>query len=436
MVRIKKNIRIVIGALFVAVIFSSCCCPFGESKKNAITNSSDVSQLQKGNWDASVYNALNNLIVEDGVKSANYNPEKKPYAVFDWDNTSIINDIGEGVMLYQAEHLKYKMTPEKMNTVIRENIPSDNFSKEFNNKEGKPVNIDLIAPDIVSDYSYLYNNYKGLNGTQTLSEIKKSLQYQDFVVKLRYLYEAIGGTFSPDISYPWVIYLFTGMNDKDVHNITEESIDYWLKQPMGKETYQSPEKLPGKAGIVSVTCYNGVRTVKEMQNLYNALMNNGFDVYVCSASFVDIIRTFATTPKYNYNVPKDHIIAMELERDKNGVIINKFREGYDQTQNKGKTKNINRFLVSEYGYGPVLVAGDSDGDYPMMIDFEETKVGLIINRCKDGGIGDLSLKAIHSKAQKLPNAKYVLQGRDENKGVFIPSSKTVLVGTEKAKLNK
>ena len=84
------------------------------------------------------------------------------------------------------------MTPEELDKAIRTNIPEDNFKEDHNNKEGNPVNIDNIAKDIVSDYTVLYNEYKGFKGTKSFDEVKQLDEYKDFSAKLRYLYEAIG----------------------------------------------------------------------------------------------------------------------------------------------------------------------------------------------------------------------------------------------------
>ena len=108
-----------------------------------------------------------------------------------------------------------------------------------------------------------------------------------------------------------------------------------------------------------------------------------------------------------------------------------FRKDYFQTQGRGKTAAITRFLAGEngrYGYGPVLIAGDSEGDQDMLADFEDLKAGLIFNRLKgkEKLLGKLSENAVDSYQHN--NATYLLQGRDENQGVLIPSQGTVLFG--------
>lgn len=79
-------------------------------------------------------------------------------------------------------------------------------------------------------------------------------------------------------------------------------------------------------------------------------------------------------------------------------------------------------------------AGDSEGDQNMMQDFADTKQVLIINRLRGNDIGNLSKIAAqtHGKA----NAKYLLQGRDDNKGTLVPSQMHYKLGTTEGKVLK
>lgn len=277
-------------ALACIMSFSLAACgnsakteqPKNETKveQSSTENKSEV-KLEKGNWAPENYAALTALIEKHGKNSKDYNANKKPYAVFDWYNTSIVNDVEEALLAYQLENLEFKMTPEEFAKTIRINIPKDNFVADCNNVDGKPVNIESVGADIDSSYKFLYENYKGFKGTKSLDEIKATPQYKDFIAKTRYLYNSIGESFSSDVSYPWVTYLFAGMTEKEVADLTEKSNEYWLKHELGEETWTSPKELAGKAGVVSVKFHTGLRTLKEQQNLYKTLMANGIDVYIC-----------------------------------------------------------------------------------------------------------------------------------------------------------
>jgi phosphoserine phosphatase len=313
------------------------------------------------------------------------------------------------------------------------NIPAKDFTDGFRNAAKQPINIDRIATDIKNSYTWLYRNYVGFTGDKPLDEIKKAPQYKDFIAKLRFLYEAIGDTFDHATSYPWVTYLFAGMTESQVRALAAETMLWQQGQPVESVKWQSPAELPGAAGVVSVSWKNGLRVVPEMQDLYTKFRGAGFDVYVCSASYVDVIKEVSSNPAFGYNNPADRVLAMELERDANGVIQSEFRKGYAQTQGPGKTEMIKRFLVSRYGYGPLFVAGDSEGDQNMMQDFAETKLVLIVNRLRKAttDVGKFSKVAVET--YKKPGAKFLLQGRDDNKGIFVPSQLHYKLGAKEGR---
>lgn len=390
--------------------------------------------LDPGKWAPATHKRLQHLIDENGIKSPNYDPLKKPYAVFDWDQTSIFNDTAEELFRYQINNLLFKMTPQEFAIAIRKDIPSDNFHEDYNNLDGEPVNIDKLGADLDARYNYLYDNYVGFNGDKSLEEIRKTEEFIDFRGKLAYLYEAIGGTFSANVSYPWVLYMFTGMTSQEVWAIAEQSNDVALGEKLELYTLTSSEALPGEAGVVTGQYKRGLRIAPEMSNLMNVLRANGIDVYICTASLDDVVRVFANNPKYGYNVPMENVIGMRLEKNQDGTYKTEYKNDYPQTQQEGKTVAIKQELVSKYGYGPIFIASDSQGDYYMATDFEETQLVLIINRVRSlsDKITLLAQKAIETMGE--PNAQYVLQGRNENVGQFLPQEATIRYGKTAAEL--
>ncbi|MDH6365274.1 phosphoserine phosphatase [Enterococcus sp. PF1-24] len=392
------------------------------------TATEEITILSKGNFYEPNYQALNQLILDNGDKSSDYDEKNKPYAVFDWDNTTIINDIGEAVFTYQIANLRFKMTPDELYNALKMNIPTDDFSEDWQNSAGESLNIDKMAEDIKASYTVIYDAYTEFAGEQSLEEVKKTEEYLDFAAKLRYLYEAIGDSFSSDISYPWVTYLFTGMTSEEVQSLSKEVIDQASTQELRKVTWKSSTSLETKAGQIEISFKEGIRLVPEMQDLYQKLQENGIEVYVCSASYIDVIIPFATDESYGYGVPEEHVYAMQLQKADN-VIQSQLNEEFFQTQGEGKTQTIKKFIAPNHGdAGPILVAGDSNGDVAMLSDFPEMKVGLIFNRGKDGGIGELCQTA--AKTEGTAEQRYYLQGRDENLGTLIPETETMLLGAD------
>lgn len=420
-------------AALALLLFIGGCASQQKQDTAAAPQNPLTKELIVGNWDKFNRAQLNKMMAEYGIGSANYTPNKKPYVVFDWDNTCVFLDIQEAALIYQIENLVFGMTPAQFNTAIRMGLSEENFGKDYNNATGEFVNINKLAPDLVDSYTWLYKNYKGMKGKKSLEEVKKNPHYMNFATKLRYLYEAIGDTFDHSVSYPWVTYLSTGLTEKQVRDFTAKTTEWQKTQPIAKVTWTSPASLPGKAGVVSITWNNGMRLLPEMQDLYHKLRANGIDIYVCSASFIDVVKEISSNPKFGYNHNDNMVYAMELERDAKGRIMTQFKKGYDQTQGPGKTKTIERFLVSKYGYGPIMIAGDSEGDQNMMADFDSIKVVLIINRLRKPStiIGGFSKIAVDTYGQT--DAKYLLQGRDDNKGVLVPSQKAFSFGSTTAK---
>ncbi|MDR0486443.1 MAG: haloacid dehalogenase-like hydrolase, partial [Elusimicrobiota bacterium] len=391
----------------------------------------DAKTLDAGKWDKNTRAQLQKLIDTVGNKSKDYNADKKPYAVFDWDQTCIFNDTEEALFRYMIANILFKATPKEFAKAIYNGVPKDNFGDDFKNKDGNPINIKLIGADLEADYAFIYDNYIK-EQKMSLADIQKTDQFKDWQAKLAFLYEAIGDKFSADISYPWVLYLFVGMTVDEVKAVSEQSDDFNLKEKIGTYVLESPASLPGKAGVVSYKYKSGLRIQPEMVNLMAVLRANGIDVYVCSASLDNVVRVFAGT-KYGYNVPEENVIGMKIKLDKKGKYLPEYdySNKYPQTQRAGKVTAINQVLVKKYGYGPVFVAGDSSGDFNMISEFPDTKLGLIINRLYDNSFGKLGLIAWEDLQKKNPTPRYVLQGRDENAGAFRPSISTIKMGQTK-----
>lgn len=406
----------------------------GLEGKNYQSDRHSQQNLDKGKWASNTYKAVQQLIDKHGINSASYDHKKKPYAIFDWDNTSIMNDTEEALFIYQIDHLAFKMTPEVFSQVIKTNVPEGPFAEDYKNDAGQLVTLEAISKDLSRDYEYLYNHYKGLKGNLSLEEIRETDQFKDFKAKLFFLYEAIGDTHGTDIGYPWVLYMFSNMTVEEVQELAEKSNDHGLGDNISKVTLSSPKSLAGEAGMVSVSYTSGLRLTPEISNLMNTLRNNGIDVYVVSASMEEVVEVFATYPKYGYNLSKEDVIGMRLEK-MDGKIQPVYQKNWPFTVKKGKTEIIQQEIASKRGYGPIFIAGDSNGDYDMMVDFYDMELGLVVNRVSGGNIGKLA--AIASSELEKENPKYVLQGRDEHTGQWIPSESTLKLGkAEKALIMK
>lgn len=387
--------------------------------------------LDPARWSPLNARRLQLVLDQHGVKSKQYNAKQRPYAVFDWDNTCIMNDCEEALLMYQINHLQYKLTPDEFVAVMWKDVPRGQFIKDYSTVDGKPVTMEDLAADVEADYRWLYANYKGLAGSMSLEEIQASDQFQDFRAKLYFMYDAICDSHPLEVGYKWIIYFYKNMSTAELQGMAEASNNLAIGDALRKVKYQSPKTRPGKAGVVTATHFHGIRIHEEVRALMHALRANGIDVYVSTASIDDVVRVFASHPNYGYGVPPENVIGLRLTMQ-DGKYTDSYKAGWHFNWGPGKSVGIRNELVAAKGYGPVLVAGDSDGDAWMLRDFADTSVGVIVNRMKKGEIGADSKLAAEQVGN--PQARFILQGRDEHTGLMLPDEKSLKYGKTERKL--
>ena len=387
--------------------------------------------VDPGRWSPLNVARLQSVIDQHGVKSERYDSARRPYAVFDWDNTCIMNDCEEALLMYQINHLQYKLTPDEFVKVMWKDVPKGTFMKDYTTVDGKPVTMEDLAADVESDYRWLYANYSGLGGDKSLEAIQDTDQFKDFRAKLYFMYDAICDTHPLEIGYKWIIYFYKNMTPAEMQAMAAASNDHGIGDALRKVKYESPKSLPGKAGVIATSHFHGIRIHEEIRSVMHTLRANGIDVYVSTASLDDVVRVFAGHPNYGYGVPPENVIGLRLEM-RDGKYTSDYKANWQFNYGPGKTVGIRRELEAKKGYGPLLVFGDSDGDAWMLRDFKDTAVGVIVNRMKKGEIGADSKLAAEQIGN--PNARFVLQGRDEHTGLMIPDEKSVKYGKTERKL--
>ncbi|MCM1503210.1 MAG: haloacid dehalogenase-like hydrolase [Bacteroidales bacterium] len=365
-------------------------------------------RLPKDNWEPSVYAGLDGMISRCGKYSDGYDPECRPYAVFDFDNTTVINDISMTLMIYMVENMKFAFSPDEA----------------FGAFTGGLQDIDTVmtgfacsARDFAEDLCHDYRAIRGrMDGGAAMEDVHSMPEYLDFRAKLWGLNEGIENTYDYGTWCLWMPSLLSGMTYGQIQDLTRESASYWLA--WGKiwtEKWNSPD------GIVSASVMKGLALPKESVNLYRTLADNGIDVYICSASLEAIVETMACDPAFGLGLDPEHVFGIRLaDGDMPG---GGFDKDYDQTFLGGKTKCIRRFIApSHCGRGPVLVAGDSNGDYDMLTAFPDMKVGLIINCQRSGGIAELGRIALEQGDDE--SQRYLLQGRDLSLPGYVKASES------------
>ncbi len=413
-----------------------------------VSSASDLVMLQREGWAPIVRQSINEMFVLYGKGSPNYNPSIRPYAVFDFDNTVSILDVEEQLAIYQLEHMRFAIKPDHMYTVLTSGVPDINkdLGKEFNN-----LSVASVAADAAAAYKRLYAqgfvSPAGVYG-EKMQKMQAGDDWKEFATKVRWLYDAIGDTMDVSVSYPWITYWFTGMTPQQVYGMAHEAFVQYRKASADpgfwqKRKWQSPAGYKGsKAGQVSVSYKQGITVSPEIQELFHALESNGFDAWVCSASFIDVISA-AVSPEVFGIEGVDGVLAM-TNKEQNGKYVSDYDYAFHaQTQGKGKTLSISKLIAPLYrGRGPVFVAFDSQGDFNFVSEYADTAVGLGLNRARKDDAGILAAVALYQNKKKITvakavqqgNTRYLLQGRNENGGYLWPKPEVQQLGKDKPEL--
>ena len=210
------------------------------------------------------------------------------------------------------------------------------------------------------------------------------------------------------VCYPWVAQVFAGFTLKELKGYVDELMAYGKPIPA---TYYEGDAVK-TIEISPPKLYTG------QQELYNALLENGIEVYVMSAASEELVRMVLADPKYGYNVKPQNVIGVSLLlKDRKSGSVTTARKlvaekKYDPaalmdheltpylwapaTWFEGKQAAIYTYI--DEWKKPILVAGDTPvSDGPMLFrgtDIEHGGLRVWVNR------KDKYLKQIQAMQQK------------------------------------
>ena len=342
-------------------------------------------QLEPASWDPAVRESLNELMAS----------AKGGYAVFDFDKTTIVNDISQAVWVYQIEHLCYADAPAHL---FLDGVPDPDRLLP-----GTDVSFAQTGKVLQVEYKMM-RAWKNLD--KTWAQIRDTELYLDFRARMYSLLVGLDQVFGPSVSYLWMPGLLAGFTEEQARAVVHEAIlEHQGQEKLGVQSWISPDGLWG--GPVE----RGIYLSPEMKDLYRCLTDNGVDAYICSASLELIVETLACDPQLGLGLPPERVFGLRFVPEQPLTAI--FDSTYVQPIGPGKVTCIETFIAPSYkGGGPVLVSGDSNGDVPMLTAFPDTRHGLVIDvgRKASSPIGALAEEARSTDNQ----GKYLLQP------VFVP----------------
>jgi hypothetical protein len=311
---------------------------------------------------------LNKLLTDFGVAQPTFDPSHRPIAVFDWDNTILKNDIGDATFFWMLKHDKIRQPAGKdWSTTSAALTPAArsalNTACDGLAAAGTPLPTSTNAP-CANEIVKIYDDETTAAGASAWGTVT---------------------TTKINNAYAWVAQLTQGWAPEDIRNFARAAYEENAYAPIG--TTQTVGSLTGYT--------SWVRIYDPIADLIGALRDNGFDVWITTASpqfFVDAIS------QQTVNVPPSHVLGIRSMIVSGLVTTN--LEGCGTiadaanmmiTFDEGKRCWINKVIYSEppdtqlpSNSDPTkratFVAGDSDTDIAFLKDGAALR--LVINRNK------------------------------------------------------
>lgn len=404
------------------------------------------SKLELDSWNNDVKKAVNDFLLLYGNVSDTF--DKDAYIVSDFDKTVSTFCVRDEVLYYMLENMSFVMRPVVFADIIPKNA-GDGF--------------DDIFLDIVSDYGYLFDTYGPFDasGLKESSDyvIKDDPYWQDFASKMLYVYQ------NTDNEY-WCYNWFAGMMDSSVYNIAYEACFKYKDFESDMLTFSGPDNFECVSGTYQASVILGVDVTDNIYELFNAITENGIDIWIVSNDEVNIVK--AALDVFELREYVSGIVANNLNKDDYGrktvgIDIEK-GVGYVAAENdewmsdeyplvsvcegEGAVHAIKDAISPHYNDKyPIGAIMDGSDDFNYCTEFESLRLVVCINRASAGAtdgsgvIAELSvyekdsLKYNFEEARKAGDTLYVLQGINENdSAAFVNDSSTTVFGESEHRL--
>ncbi|MBA2665184.1 MAG: haloacid dehalogenase-like hydrolase [Bradymonadaceae bacterium] len=281
--------------------------------------------LPKQGWRPQVHERLLTLIADQGARSSQAAP---PLAVFDFDNTCILNDIGELFSHFLIDEMLYR-------------YDLDAFWELIHPDDGRDALCELTR-----------EAYALAPTARTASAC-----YQRYLREMGALYGRRLVRAGKADCYEWAVRLHVGMTIARIEQLATEAI----VRELGREVHRERRESPSGS---TVSIDRGIRMFAEIRTLIDVLTKSGFEVWIVSATNIWTVQTFAPL----FGVPPERVLGNRLRVGEDGVLSSEtlapvlFRQG--------KVDAIAEYI----GRIPVLALGDSDTDYEMLCAASELAI--------------------------------------------------------------
>ena len=224
---------------------------------------------------------LDDFIARTGRQSATYSPQARPVATFDWDNTVVKNDVGDATVFFMLRNNKVLQPPMKSWKLVSPFLTVDaatalSAACDAAAAAGQPLpttTSSACATELVT----VYTSAKTTGGKAAFS----GWDYRRM-----------------EPAYAFAAQLLSGYTPDEARQIGGSAVAEALAAAQGT-----------KLTIGTVTGLTGwVRIYEPIKDLIGTLKDNGFDVWIVSASPQPVVEAAAV----QVGVAADHVIGIRL----------------------------------------------------------------------------------------------------------------------------
>ncbi len=317
-------------------------------------------------WDGDNRARLEEMITTLGSASPGYDPANRPVAIFDWDNTVIKNDIGDGYIAWMLLEDKVLQPPAKDWSRVNQWLTPaalewlDGACGEHPAEQPLPTSTDV---DCASAIFGVYEDEATPGGAAIW--LSEGYDHRCFV---------------PALAVPAQIQ--AGYSLEELDAFADLAVEQNLNAEQGSRRAVGHHEIDG-----------WIRIYDESRALIAALQDNGFDVWIVSASPEPVVRAFAR----RVNVDAAHVIGIRSVAGEDGKLTYDLRgcgsvadgDNAILTFVDGKRCFVNQVIFGVGGEAamevqaepakrPTFVAGDATTDVSMLRD--ATALRLVVNR--------------------------------------------------------
>lgn len=328
-----------------------------------VDSANEPPALPKGGWRPEVRAALQRLL--DGP------PEPDPVALFDFDNTCILGDIGALFGHYLVETMRYRFDLERFWALIH----PDDGRRQLRALTDNALD---VAPE------------------RRLS----SEAYRRYLAEMAALYGRRLRRAGKRDCYRWAVRLHVGISAQQMTRWSVEAIRRELvadRQPQNLETDDQRQ----------VRIERGIRPFREIRQLIRCLDEAGYQVWIVSATNEWTVRQLAPL----FGVPAGRVVGNRVAVDDGGVLTDRL-DG-PALYREGKVEVVEEKI----GRPPALVVGDAVTDYEMLC--QATEQAVVIDRGdellrREGARRGWAMQPQHElSAGEVTPAQLELVGADE-----------------------